>query len=96
VLSAPLSDELALFLRGGLLAWTLKDSASASSNVSSGNQQQNVTGTSVTFGAGARYDFAEDVGLRIGFQRFKDFGDENKTGQSDVDVISASLIWRFR
>jgi len=96
VLSAPVSDEFALFLRVGLLAWTLKDSASASSNVASNNQQQKATGTGVTFGAGARYDFAEDVGLRIEFQRFKDIGDENKTGQSDVDVISASLVWRFR
>ena len=96
VLSAPISDTFSLSARGGVLSWTLKDTLSASSSAASLSQEESATGTSFTFGVGARYDFAQNLGFRVEFQRFKDVGDENKTGKSDVDLISASLIYRFR
>lgn len=47
----------------------------------------------VTFGLGAQYDFSRNLGLRGEWQRYK----VNAAGDdSDVDVLSVGVLWRFR
>jgi OOP family OmpA-OmpF porin len=98
VISIPLSKEFALLARLGFFAWSL-DAKATATNGNNGNTataNDKPTGTSLSFGIGARYNFSEHFGLRVEYQRFTDIGDQNSTGQSDVDLLSASLIYRFR
>jgi OOP family OmpA-OmpF porin len=99
ILSAPITEAFSVSARAGLFAWTLKTSVSATASngitTASASQNDSTSGNSFDFGIGARYDFSRNVGVRVEFQRFTNVGDDN-TGKSDVDLISASLIYVFR
>jgi hypothetical protein len=47
------------------------------------------------FGFGASFDIGKTAAVRIEWERFMDVG-ESDTGQSDVDLLSASLVFRFK
>ena len=53
------------------------------------------TGFDPMFGIGGSFNITEKIGVRVEYEKFLDVGDENVTGQSDVDLISASLVFRF-
>jgi len=99
ILSAPITEAFSVSARAGLFAWTLKTSVSATASngitTASASQSDSTSGNAFDFGIGARYDFGRNVGVRVEFQRFKDVGDDT-TGKSDVDLISASLVYLFR
>jgi OOP family OmpA-OmpF porin len=45
----------------------------------------------LTYGAGLRYDFSQNMGVRGEWQRYTDVGD----GASDVDVLSIGVVFNF-
>ena len=53
------------------------------------------TGINPMFGFGVKVDAGNAFALRGEFERFLDVGDEYYTGQSDVDVLSLSAIFKF-
>jgi len=91
----PITPEFGVLGRIGVFRWTLDASASVSGGGASGSSSDKPSGTGADFGVGAKYDFTKNVGVRAEFQRFKSIGDDT-TGKSDVDLLSASLIYRFR
>jgi OOP family OmpA-OmpF porin len=50
--------------------------------------------TDLTYGIGVRWDFTRNLGLRAEYQIYDSVGGGN-IGESDVDVISIGLIWKF-
>jgi OOP family OmpA-OmpF porin len=95
----PISQEFGLLGRVGIFAWKLNATTDASQtnaiptlSVSSSDKP---SGTGLDFGVGAKYDFNSVAGLRAEWQRFKSIGND-ATGKSDVDLISASLLYRFK
>jgi len=93
----PISEQFGLLARIGIFAWTLDASATASGGGipgGSASTQDKPTGTGLDFGVGAKYDFARNFGVRAEYQRFQSIGNDN-TGKSDVDLISASAVYRF-
>lgn len=54
----------------------------------------NKKNTDATFGIGARYDITRNFALRAQWQRYQDVGG-SEVGQSDIDVLSAGLMYRF-
>jgi OmpA-OmpF porin, OOP family len=53
------------------------------------------TGINPMLGFGVKIDAGNAFALRGEFERFLDVGDKNITGQSDVDVLSLSAIFKF-
>ena len=53
------------------------------------------TGINPMLGFGVKVDAGNAFALRGGFERFLDVGDKNITGQSDIDVLSLSAIFKF-
>lgn len=49
----------------------------------------------LTFGFGLQFDFNRNLGLRAEWQRYQDLGGP-QIGESDVDVMSIGLVYRFR
>src|SRR5262245_15711415 len=82
----PLGEGFSVLARGGLFSWKadLKGPGAADS-----------TGTNLTYGAGVKFDFNRDFSARLEWQRYKDVGDVNKTGQTDIDFIGASFMYRL-
>jgi opacity protein-like surface antigen len=68
--------------------------ASATSSVF-GSASASETGFDPMFGIGGAYNVTDKLAVRIEYEKFLDVGDESTTGQSDVDLLSASLVFRF-
>ena len=47
------------------------------------------------FGVGAGVNFGEQWSVNLDWQRFKDVGDEDETGEEDLDRISLGVIYRL-
>lgn len=50
----------------------------------------------LTFGLGAQYDASRNLGIRLEWQRYTDFGGGAFGAVSDQDLISLNAIYRFR
>jgi OOP family OmpA-OmpF porin len=48
-----------------------------------------------TYGVGATYNVNKQLGIRVEYEQFSKLGDSNKTGESDVNVISAGVAYKF-
>jgi len=48
----------------------------------------------LTFAVGVRYDFTRNLGVRAEWQRYSDVA-ADEFGESDVDVMSIGILWRF-
>jgi len=91
----PINAQFGLIGRIGVFAWTLDASATASGGGISASASDKPTGTSLDYGVGVKYDLDGNIGIRGEFQRFTKIGNDT-TGKSDIDLISASILYRFR
>jgi len=87
----PLGERFALLGKIGLNYWDLK--LSVSNAVLSGSESE--SGLGLTYGFGAQFDFTPKFGVRGEWQMYPGVGDSNTTGEEDVDVLSASVYFRF-
>ena len=83
----PLGERFALLGKIGVSYWDLKVSTPLGSDSDSG--------LGLTYGVGAQFDFTPKFGVRAEWQMYPSVGDEDTTGQTDVDVLSASVYFRF-
>jgi OmpA-OmpF porin, OOP family len=86
----PLGDRFSLLARAGLFHWNV-DAKDGTGLIGSAT----ASGTDLTFGFGAKFDFTKDFAIRGEWQRYKDVGDSNTTGQGDIDFIGASLVYKL-
>jgi OmpA-OmpF porin, OOP family len=52
--------------------------------------------TDLTFGVGAQYDVNRNIGVRLEWQRYTDFGGGALGRVSDQDVVWLNAVYRFR
>lgn len=48
-----------------------------------------------TFGLGVQYNLTKTIGLRAEWERYFNVGDPYTTGESDIDVATAGVLWKF-
>lgn len=86
----PLNDMVTIHGRAGLYFSDTRLSVSLDdiSNSTKGSDKD------VTFGVGASWDFSDRYALRFEFQRFLDVGNEDETGEEDIDLLSATFLFR--
>jgi len=84
--SWPINQAFSLYGKLGLYHGEAKLTASGTGGSSSDKD----TGSDLTYGLGARYDFNRNIGVRAEWQRYNDFSG------SDIDVLSVGLLYRFR
>lgn len=87
---APVAPNWSLFGKLGFFIWDVdaKDGTGLVGNMSE-------SGSDLTYGFGASYDFSKNSALRIEYQVYTDIGDSNTTGKDDISVLGASLIFKF-
>jgi OOP family OmpA-OmpF porin len=92
--SLPIGDRFSIF---GKFGWYRADTDVNGSAAGLGSLSESDSNTDLTFGIGARYDFMRNLGVRLEWQRYQDVGGEffGATAETDVDVISAAVIWKF-
>jgi OOP family OmpA-OmpF porin len=87
----PVDNSFGLLGRIGIFRWDVDFNVSGLG----GSASESATGADLTYGLGVKYDFNKTTGMRAEWERFKDVGDENKTGQADLDLLSVSLVFKF-
>lgn len=53
------------------------------------------TKTSTLYGVGAQYNLSEQVGIRVEYENFGNFGNEVNTRRTRVDMWSVSVTLNF-
>jgi len=48
-----------------------------------------------SLGLGAQYNFTKNVGMRVEWERYFNVGDATTTGEADVDLITAGVVFKF-
>ena len=83
----PVADRFNVF---GKLGWFRADSDA--SGLASGSDSS----SGLTYAIGAGYDFTRNFGLRAEWQRYTDVGGNNVGGETDADVMSIGVVYRFK
>jgi len=83
----PLGGGFSALARAGLFSWK--------ADLKGPTGSADASGTDLTYGFGVKFDFNRDVSVRAEWQRYKDVGDQNKTGQGNVDFIGASFVYKL-
>lgn len=91
--SMPVGQNVGLIGKLGLFNWDLDLNVSSSVF---GSGSESASGTDLTFGLGLKVDLSKMTGIRVEWERFKDVGDNNTTGQSDVDLLSVGFVFKFQ
>lgn len=88
----PINEQFSLLGRIGVTRWSVDLDA----NVGGLPLSYSSSGTDLTYGVGAQYDLTNQLGVRGEWQQYSSLGDSATTGQGDVDLISASLLYKFQ
>lgn len=94
-LSYPVASFAVLFVKGGIYAADAKLDVSAGGSISTESFSDSITdsSTGLHVGVGANFRLTNAIGLRAEWERLDNV--EANGGESDVDLISASLIYTF-
>ena len=83
----PIADKFSVYGKLGMY----RGDTELTSNV---GVNESETNNDLTFGFGVRYDFTKNLGVRAEWQKYQDVGG-GEIGETDVDVISIGVIWKF-
>lgn len=85
--SWPISPNFSVYGKLGLFYGKVEGTAGGTGF---GSSSQSDSGTDLTYGLGARFDFTRNLGARAEWQRYND------VSGSDIDVMSIGVVYRFR
>lgn len=91
VATLPLGSRFALFAKAGGVYWNLEGKASLG-GAAPGNETNN--GFDFIAGGGAQVMITRNLGIRAEYELIPKLGNGD-SGEVDVRVISASVIWKF-
>jgi OOP family OmpA-OmpF porin len=87
---APLNPQWSLYGKLGIF------SSEVDLKVSPGlGTNESESGTDLTYGFGVGWNITKNFTLRAEYQVYSDLGDENTTGEGDVNVLGVNVIFRF-
>lgn len=91
----PINDSFSVFGKLGLIDAKVDLSATATGPGGAATASVSSTDWKGTWGVGAGYNINKTVGLRAEYERFAKLGNNDKTGESNVDLLSVGVVVRF-
>ncbi len=91
----PIGNQAALFGRAGLSMWDLDFEFTATGPGGTASESDSESGASPLLGLGGMISVTPNLTVRAEFERHFKVGDEDTTGESDIDLISVGLQYRF-
>ena len=90
----PLMRELSLYAKLGIYHATTDSNASAAVPGFATSGSASGTNTDFTVGFGVQVSILRNLAARAEWQKYNDVG-SNNTGKTDIDVLSAAVLYRF-
>jgi opacity protein-like surface antigen len=87
----PFTQQLAAYGKAGVFRWDV-DSRATVGAASAGTDDK---GNDFTHGAGIKHDFTRNLAGRLEFQRYNNVGETNTTGQTDVNLWTLGVMFKF-
>lgn len=92
----PINDKFSIFGKVGTIRSKVDANASGTIvSVGALSASASANKWNLTYGAGAGYTLSKQFGIRVEYERFDKLGDSDKTGKSDVNLISAGIVYSF-
>lgn len=91
----PINDAFDLYARLGVYFADTDIKATVSDGVDSLSDGVSASSENLLYGVGANWNINERWSLRLDYQMFKDVGDDDKTGETDIDMISLGVFFRL-
>lgn len=91
VASLPVSESFDLFAKAGMFF----SDTEISVDVDGFGDSFSASSQDPLFGAGAAWNVNQSWSVRFEFQRYADVGDEDETGEGDIDVLSLGFLYRL-
>ncbi len=91
----PLAYNFEIFGKAGFHYWDAEITATATGGGGAASGSDDDNGTDVLYGIGAAYNLNDNFALRAEWERYSNIGDDNTTGESDVDMWSAGVQYSF-
>ncbi len=91
----PLAYSMELFGKIGVHYWDVDYQRTASAGGGVGSASESENGTDLLFGVGAGYTLNNNFALRAEWERYGNIGDDNTTGEFDVDMWSVGVMYTF-
>lgn len=94
-LGLPESGPFKVFTKAGLMFWRLNLDASASNGFQTVSVEDDESGVSFRTGLGASYEVNNQLRLRADWDFLLNVGDDDSTGETDINVFSVGPEFRF-
>jgi len=85
-------NQFHVYGKAGIARWDLDASVNSTVGLSGSASE---TGTDLMYGIGVGFDVTPRITLRGEVERYSNVGDENVTGESDIDVIGITAAMKF-
>jgi len=86
----PLGQRLAAYAKAGIFSWDVDFDFPPGAG-----QSADTNGNDFTFGAGVKYQFTRNFGVRAEWQRYNDVGDPATTGRFNADTYGVGAYFNF-
>jgi opacity protein-like surface antigen len=87
-----LNSFISAHIKLGLFAWRVKVGGTNTAGVPLSLEE---TGVDFSWGLGTQFNMGRFVALRLEYEQFGGVGEQATTGQTDLQLISASLLFRL-
>lgn len=91
----PINDSFSVFGKVGAIDGKVKIDVSASGPGGTASGSESATKWKTLWGAGATYNISKQIGVRFEYEKFNNLGDDDTTGEDDVDLVSAGVVFKF-
>jgi len=93
--SIPVGQTFVLFGKVGMINAKVEATVSATGPGGAAAGSVDDTSSKGHWGIGGDYALNDKMAVRLEYERFKNLGDENTTGEGDVDLLSVGFVLKF-
>jgi opacity protein-like surface antigen len=94
-LGMPETGPFRIFTKAGLMYWRLNLEGAASNGFQTASFSDSSTGVGFRTGLGMSFELSDQVRLRADWDFLVNVGDEDETGETDINVFSVGPEFRF-
>lgn len=91
----PFNDTWSGYLRFGTIVGHVEVEGSGTGSLSTSTATQSSTDWKVTYGIGVNWKVANNWTVRAGWDQYSSLGNQNTTGEADVNLTSIGVVYRF-
>jgi OmpA-OmpF porin, OOP family len=95
LLTLPVNAGFSLFVKAGIINAEVKEKIAVIAPSFYEAESEKARNVKPNFGIGVAYNFYQGFSARLEAERFSKLGDDDKTGEFDVDFYSLGLSYKF-